>query len=429
MADYDAIVVGAGLAGSTAAYCMAKAGMSVLILERGDTAGSKNVTGGRLYAHSLEKIMPGFAAEAPVERVVTKEVITMMTEDSAFNIDFSSTKFKEDPAKVSYTVLRAPFDEWLAGKAEEAGCDVVCPARVDDFLREDGKITGIIAGEDELTADVVILADGVNSLLAQKAGLKKELTPHQVGVGAKEIIELPKDVINSRFGLEDGQGMARLMAGSLSKGLMGGGFLYTNKESICLGMIMGVEGMMKAKDRLPDMMEAFKNHPAVKPLIADGKLVEYSAHLVPEAGIHMMPTLATDNMMVAGDAAGFCINLGFTVRGMDFAIASGEAAAHTAIEAKNRGDFSMATLGGYKNRLEQSFVLKDLQTYSKAPGFIEHTTRLYNEYPELVEKVFLEMFTMDGRPAQKMYRKMFPIMRQLNILDLMKDGIKGMGAI
>ena len=84
MADYDAIVVGAGLAGSTAAYCMAKAGLSVLILERGDTAGSKNVTGGRLYGHSLERVIPGFAKEAPIERVVTREVISMMTEDSCF---------------------------------------------------------------------------------------------------------------------------------------------------------------------------------------------------------------------------------------------------------------------------------------------------------------------------------------------------------
>jgi electron transfer flavoprotein-quinone oxidoreductase len=124
MADYDAIVVGAGVSGSTAAYCMAKAGMGVLILERGDSAGSKNVTGGRLYAHSLEKIIPGFAEEAPVERRVIRETISMMTAESSFNIDFHSSRFAADPKKASYTVLRAEFDAWLAGKAEEAGCDV-----------------------------------------------------------------------------------------------------------------------------------------------------------------------------------------------------------------------------------------------------------------------------------------------------------------
>ena len=429
MADYDAIVVGAGVSGSTAAYCMAKAGMSVLILDRGDTAGSKNVTGGRLYAHSLEKIIPGFADEAPVERRVVRETISMMTAESSFNIDFHSSRFAADPKQASYTVLRSAFDAWLTGKAEEAGCDVVSPARVDDLLRQDGKIVGVIAGEDELTADVVILADGVNSLLAQRAGLKKELAPHQVGVGCKEVIELPKNVINDRFGLEDGEGMARLMAGAPSQGMMGGAFLYTNKESLSLGLIMGVGDIAKSPTRLPDMLETLKAHPAIKPLIAGGKLAEYSAHLVPEAGIHMMPDIAADNLMVVGDAAGFCINLGFTVRGMDYAIASGEAAAQTAIEAKSKGDYSNATLGGYKTRLEQGIVLKDLATYSRAPHFIEHTTRLYKEYPEMVEKIFMQMFTMDGEPAKKMLWKMLPIIREAGMFNLMKDGMKGAGAI
>jgi len=364
-----------------------------------------------------------------VERRIVRETISMMTPESSFKIDFLSSRFADDPKKASYSVLRAKLDAWLAGKAEEAGCDVVCPARVDDLLRKDGKITGVIAGDDELTADVVILADGVNSLLAQKAGLKKELDPHHVGVACKEIIELPKNVINDRFNLEDGQGMARLMAGSPSQGMMGGAFLYTNKESLCLGLIVGVGSIIKSSTRMPDLLEALKGHPDVKPLIAGGKLVEYSAHLVPEAGKKMMPTLFADNLMVVGDAAGFCINLAITVRGMDYAIASGEAAAQTAIEAKSKGDYSSATLAGYKTRLEQDIVLKDLDTYSKTPDFIEHTTRLYKEYPEMVEKIFLQMFTMDGQPAKKMIGKMLPIIREAGIFNLMKDGMKGSVAI
>jgi electron transfer flavoprotein-quinone oxidoreductase len=403
--------------------------MSVLILERGDTPGAKNVTGGRLYAHSLQKIFPGFTAEAPLERRVVRETISMMTADSCFNVDFHSLRFAEDPTKSSYTVLRAELDAWLAGKAEEAGCDLVCPARVDDLILKSGKVCGVVAGEDELTSEVVILADGVNSLLAQKAGLKKELSRHQVGVGCKEIIELPAGVINDRFGLEEGEGMARLMAGYPSRGQMGGAFLYTNKQSLCLGLIMGVDGMTRAPERLPDMLETFKQHPSLRPLIAGGKLVEYSAHLVPEAGLGMLPTLYGDNLMVVGDAAGFCINLGFTVRGMDYAVASGQAAALTAIEAKKKGDFSKDVLEGYKERLEESFVLQDLRTYAHAPDFIEHTPRMYTEYPELIEKVFLEMFTMDGEPARKMIWKMLPIMRHVNPFALLKDGIKGMRAI
>ena len=428
MADYDAIVVGAGLSGSTAAYLMAKAGLSVLVVERGDTAGSKNVTGGRLYGHSLEKIIPGFADEAPVERKVMRERITMMTEESAFTIDFAANKFA-DPASASYTVLRAEFDAWLAGKAEEAGCDVVCPAVVDDLLRdENGKIIGVIAGEDELTAEVVLLAEGVNGILAQKAGLKKELSPHHVAVGVKEIVELGEGLVNDRFNLNKGEGLAHMFAGSLSNNLVGGGFLYTNKESVSIGMVMTVAGMSKSNKRLPDMLEEFRNSSPVRPYLEGGKLIEYSAHLVPEGGINMTPTLYADNVLVLGDTAGFCLNMGYTVRGMDYAIGSAECAAQTIIEAKERGDFSAATLCGYKTRLENCFVMQDMITHKHAPDFVEHTPNLFNTYPELVQNIFLEMFTVNG-PSQLMAKKALPHVIKAGLFSLAKDGLRGARAI
>ncbi|MDR1489101.1 MAG: FAD-dependent oxidoreductase [Desulfovibrio sp.] len=427
MADYDAIVVGAGLSGSTAAYCMAKAGLSVLVVERGDAAGTKNVTGGRLYAHSLEKIIPGFADEAPVERKVVRERISMMTDESCFTADFSSSRF-QNPASASYTVLRAEFDPWLAGKAEEAGCDVVCPAVADELLRENGKITGIKAGDDELTAEVVLLADGVNSLLAQKAGLKKELSPHHVAVGAKEVVELSGGVINDRFNLNEGEGLAQLFAGSPSQGMVGGGFLYTNKSSLCIGMVVTVAHMAKSPNRLPDMLESFRQSPALKPLLEGGKIIEYSAHLVPEGGINMTPTLSADNVLVLGDAAGFCLNLGFTVRGMDYAIGSGALAAETVIEAKEKGDFSNAVLCGYQTRLENSFVMQDMRTHKNAPDFIEHTPRMFKEYPELVENIFADMFTVSG-PSKLMLKKALPYVRKAGLLNLMLDGFKGSRAL
>ena len=427
MADYDAIVVGAGLAGSTAAYCMAKAGLSVLVVERGDTAGSKNVTGGRLYGHSLEKIIPGFADEAPVQRKVTRERVSMMTDESCWTMDFHSSRF-EDPSLASYTVMRADFDAWLSGKAEEAGCDVVCPAVVDEILMENGKVVGVRAGEDELTADVVILADGVNSLLAQKLGMKDELKRHFVAVGAKEIIELPKGVINDRFQLEDHEGAAHMIAGTPSEGLFGGGFIYTNKDTLSVGLVMSVEAIAQAKTRLPDLMEKFRNSAPVKPFLEGGKLVEYSAHLVPEGGLHMIATLSRDNVLLVGDAAGFVINLGYTVRGMDFAIASGQLAAETVIEAKEKGDFSNSTLSGYKARLEKSFVLQDLRTYKNAPEFLEHTPRLFKEYPKMLEDIFTDMYTVKGN-AKLMIKKALPVVRKVGLFALLKDGFKAMRAM
>ncbi|MFH1090904.1 MAG: FAD-dependent oxidoreductase, partial [Pseudomonadota bacterium] len=214
---FDVIIVGAGPAGTVTGYVCAQAGLEVLIIERGDTPGSKNMSGGRLYGHSLEKIMPGFAAQAPVQRRVARETISMLTPQSSFSLDFQSALLCGE-GQDSYTVLRAEFDQWLAAKAEEAGAVLAGNVRVDDLLRHNGRVSGVVAGPDEMAADIVVAADGVNSLLAQKAGLKKELKPGQVSVGVKEVMALPQETINDRFGLKGDEGAARLFVGEATKG-------------------------------------------------------------------------------------------------------------------------------------------------------------------------------------------------------------------
>jgi electron transfer flavoprotein-quinone oxidoreductase len=429
MRDYEVIVVGAGLAGSTAAFCLAKEGFRVLLLERGDTAGAKNITGGRLYAHSLEKIMPGFAQRAPVERRVTRETISLMTSSSSVNVDFQHSEAEVDPEAVSYTVLRSEFDAWLAGEAEQAGCDFVSPVRVDRLHKEHGRTAGVVAGDDTMTADVVILADGINSLLAQQEGLKKELSPHSVAVGCKEIIELSESAINNRFNLRSGEGAARLFAGAPSEGLVGGGFLYTNRTTLSLGLVVTIDALGRAQTRLPDMLENFKQHPAVAPLIEGGRLLEYSAHLVPEGGLKTLPELTADNLLLVGDAANLCLNLGFTIRGMDYAIASGELAAQALIEARRNGaDYSKRGLAGYRRRLEESVVLKDMHTYRHAPGFIERPG-FYQTYPPLMEKIFLDLFRVTGEPAVLARKKVWPRIREAGIAGILADVMKGAKAV
>ena len=209
MSDFDAIVVGAGCAGSVAAYTLASAGKSVLVVERGQYAGAKNMTGGRIYTHSLKKVFPNYQ-EAPLQRKVTHERISLMSPDSNFTIDYAARELEES-GKESYTVLRGPFDQWLAEQAENAGAEFIYGIAVEDLIIEDGKVKGILAFGDEITSDVVILADGVNSLLTSKAGLSKKAPAiHQVAVGAKETIELPADVVESRFLCNPGEGASWL---------------------------------------------------------------------------------------------------------------------------------------------------------------------------------------------------------------------------
>jgi electron transfer flavoprotein-quinone oxidoreductase len=397
MSEYNAIVVGGGLAGLSAAIVMAKAGLEVMVVERGDDCGDKNVTGGRLYGHSLEKIIPGFAEEAPIERKVVKEKISLLTEGGALDIGFANEKLSSKPENASYTVLRAKFDAWLAEKAEEAGVELISGIRVDECMVEDGKVVGIRAGEDEITADVVVLADGVNSLLAQKLGMKKELEPAQVAVGAKEVIKLSEEIINERFGVKSGEGVAWMSAGDPTLGGFGGGFFYTNKDSISLGICATLSDIGHSDVSVPKMLDRFANHPAIAPYLEGGEIIEYSGHLVPEEGIHMVPELYGDGVLVTGDAAGFCINLGFTVRGMDFAIESGRLAGETVIRAKNAGNFSKAALSYYKQQIDNSFIGRDLD---QAKGFPTMLTKrgIFENLPALADDIASKLFTVDGTP-------------------------------
>lgn len=423
MADFDAIVVGAGLAGSVAAYELAKAGKEVLIVERGNFAGAKNMTGGRLYAHSLKKVFPDFEKEAPLERKICHERISLMTGDSNFTVDFSSDAM-EDESQASYSVLRGPFDQWLASKAEDAGAEAIYGIPVESLIRdESGKVCGIKAGEDEITAEVVILCDGVNSLLAQEAVVYSKPPASQIAVGVKEVFELDEQTIDDRLLCNPGEGAAWLFAGDATHGVFGGGFMYTNRTSISLGVVAGIEACASTANATPvyQMLEDLKKHPAVAPLIKGAKVVEHSGHMVPEGGINIMPPLIGDGVMLAGDSAMMCINLGYMVRGMDYAIAAGQMAGQQAVKALDAGDTSKAGLQGYVDALEQSFVLKDLRQYKDEPAFMENFDRMFNGYPVMVRDIMNSMFVVDGSPVTPMKQNVMPIVKRMGIMNILKD--------
>lgn len=422
---FAAIIVGAGPAGSTAAYLLAKEGLEVLLIEKGSAPGSKNMFGGRMYSHALNRIMPGFWEEAPVERPVAKEIITFMAEDQCLSLNIQDLSWVNPPYH-SFTLLRAEFDAWLASKAEEAGAMLACGIRVDDVLKENGRVVGIRAGEDEMLADVVIAADGVNSIIAQKAGLAKMFSPRQVATGVKQVIKLPPEVISQRFQVDGGNGAAQLFVGDCTKGMQGGGFLYTNKSTVSLGLVVKASELQKAGHKITDLVEDFKHNPHVRPLIEGGEVVEYSAHLVPEAGLNMMPQLYGDGILVTGDAAGFVLNLGYIVRGMDFAIASGEAAAKAVIEARKNNDFTRQGLSLYAQLLKESFVLKDLEFYRKAPHFLENQ-RMFKAYPQLAAGLLSKMFTVDGRPPVHLLGRILSQVKEskVGLAQLAGDGWKG----
>ncbi len=429
MADediYDLIIVGAGPAGCAAAYTAAKAGLETIVVERGNFPGAKNMTGGRMYAHSLEALLPGFASEAPVERCVTRERVSLLTREDMVTMEYATPEAK-NPADRSYTVLRAKFDQWLWSKAEEAGAQLVAGVRVDEPILRDGKVCGISAGGDELFAKVVILADGVNSILGEKLGMVKKISPHDCAVGLKEVLEFPPEIMRDRFCCHDRQGMAWLFAGSPTDGNLGGCFLYTNENSISLGLVFGLHGIENTNPSVTEMFENFKKHPGVAPLLDGGKRVEYSAHLVPEGGQRMLPQLVGDGVLIAGDAAGMCLNLGYTVRGMDLAITSGKIAAEAVIAASAKDDFSKESLAEYKKLLADSFVSKEMKMYAKLPEVLDNS-RIFEVYPAMAAGICHDMFTINGN-AESLKSTLWKHARNAGILNMAKDAFKFMGAL
>ncbi len=369
----------------------------------------------------FKEIFPDFEKEAPVERKITHERISMLSHDSNLTIDFSSALLTQ-PGKDSYSVLRAPFDAWLAEKAESEGAEYIYGIAVDDVIKDGSRVIGIKAGDDEISGDVVILADGVNSLLTQKAGLQKGVpSPNQMAVGLKETIALPQKTISDRMQCSDDEGAAWLFVGDVTKGKVGGGFLYSNRESISLGLVATLSSACTGEVPVYQMLEDFKQHPAIAPIIAGGKTVEYSGHLIPEGGYDMIPELFCDGCMVTGDAAMLCINLGYQVRGMDFAITAGKLAAETALAALAAGDTSAAVLADYKTKLDNSFVIKDLKAFRRAPAFLEHWDRMFNEYPLLCRELFTKLFLVDGTPVEPMKKKAMGALKGVGMLNLLKD--------
>jgi electron transfer flavoprotein-quinone oxidoreductase len=406
MADdkLDAVIVGGGLAGLAAAYCLADAGRRVLLLERGDEPGSKNVTGGRIYLAPIRPLLPGLFDDAPFERHVVKEALTMVDGRNTTTLSHVQDRWRHAPY-MSYTVLRLRFDQWFSARAMEKGAFVVPRRRADDLLWEDGKVAGVRAGGEEIPAHAVIAADGALSFMAEKAHLRQPLVPSRHAVAVKEVYGLDSGAIEERFGLDPGEGAAHLFMGSITKGRFGGGFLYTNKDSLSVGLVLGMDALMQGSEQfdVPSLMEEFESLPEIARYIKGAELKEYSAHIITEAGVGGLSRLFTDGMVVAGDAAGFALNMGVTVRGMEFAVASGVIAARVIDEALKKNDFSAQFLSLYEKRLRESFVIKDMETFRHTADVLSNP-RLFTVYPACISSLLDAVFTVGEGPRKGLYR-------------------------
>jgi electron transfer flavoprotein-quinone oxidoreductase len=402
----DVCIVGAGPAGATAALILARAGLDVMLFERGRFPGAKNVMGGIFYRQALESILPEQVASAPLERPIAQQRVMLMEGDSTVEAAFRDESFAKPPYN-SFSVLRAVFDKWYAEQAEAAGAFLINETTVESLLWEDGKVVGVRTGraDGDMRCDVVIAADGVNSLLAKEAKLHPEWKTDMVALAVKEIIELDQQKIEDRFNLENGEGAACEFITDLTRGGLGLGFLYTNMETVSLGIGVLLSDVVAKKLNPNDLIEAVKLQPGIRRYIAGGETREYLAHLIPEGGYRAVPPVACDGMLLAGDAAMLVNSL--HREGSNLAVESGRLAAQTVLEAKKLGDYSAAGgLSSYQKKLAESFVMKDLYKYRDFFGYLHRKPKFLSEYPGLVMKVLREALTVDGEPKRDKQKRL-----------------------
>ncbi len=423
---FDCIVVGAGPAGLSAALTLVKAGVEVAVLERGEYPGSKNVMGGILFTPVLDKLLPEFWKSAPVERFVTHRRYSVLSKEGEAAFDFKTAAYGEPDYNNSWTVLRAKFDRWFADQVEEAGAMIIPGMMVSELLVKDGRVTGVKTepGGDELNCDVVICCEGANSFLAEQVGLRKPHDPKHLAVAVKEVIGLPQDEIESRFHLNGNEGCAYEIFGQAVQGTFGSGFLYTNKESISIGVGSTIHDMKRHELNPNDVLEGFKKHPAIAPLVKGGESLEYAAHMIPEGGYSHMPKLTMSGLILTGDAAGF-VNASHYHEGSNLAMASGVHAAETVIAAKEKGDFSEATLSGYRDKLENSFVFKDLKKFQKFSGFLNDNPHLLRDYPDSIIGLLTDYFRISEKPKAQIEKDVIAkFRREIGIINFAKDMYK-----
>lgn len=462
--NIDAIVVGAGPAGISAALTIKRGGRNVVVLERAANFGSKNMFGGAVYLNSIKSILPETYQNAPYERFIVNHSYSFLNDKGS--IDIKAQDFED---KTTATVLRPKFDSWLVDEAKKEGVFFAPKTLVKKLIFKNGTVIGVKTEQEKYFAPIVIIADGANSLLAREIGLRSEYFPKDMVLSVKETMKLDKNIMEERFhldknskdgamyeffgGLTDFYGADILdtagensindagggVKGSVNGGAGGGAkfclnkkgkkqitpfaisFLYTFNDMISLGLGVSLEDLSQYKINPNDLLEKLKSHPSVKNLIKDAETCEYSAHLIPEGGYNNLPKLYASGVMVIGDAAGLINSAHF--EGTNFAIESGKLAGETAIIALNLDNYKYNILKIYEEKLRRSFILKDLKSYRNVVETIySRKNSLLKYYPDKMGEFFHTLHCVDNKPKKAKFRAFAgKFFAQRSVIEMFRD--------
>jgi len=421
--EFDVIVVGAGPAGAAAALTLARKGVNVLMLDKARIPGERSMTGGILFGDfpnemGMVSLVPDFESTAPLERrIISHEVVILdqpdMKKGTSRYYRLSKTSF---PARVGifpisfetghdYSVLRRPFDRWFANVAVQVGAMLSTENTAESLIIENGVVVGVKTTHEELRADLVIDASGVTSTLVAEAGLRERLSPRQLYHGIKRVYKLDSPTIEKRFRLPQGEGRAVFFLGDFMHQIGGGAFIYTNKESLSVGLVVSMDSLIRRTTehfdevgKLLDVQDEFEAHPMVAELLDGAQAVEYAAHNIPKGHKAILKRPYADGFLVAGDALGSFVKIGPMIDGMRRAITSGIMAANTYIQASTSGSYRSKNLSRYRDFLTP--IYEDVNR-SGRDSFISESAFTYHTLPRLLfaTKFLSSVYSFEPRPS------------------------------
>ena len=401
---HDCVVVGAGPAGSAAALQMARDGLDVVFLERGNRPGEKNVMSGILFTDKLATLVPNFRDRAPLERCITSGyTMYYLGEDGVLRLPGLRNYGRSRRSPPYFTVFRSEFDAWFAQEAVDAGAELFTATLVEDLLWEDGRGAVVRTRRGDLRARVVIGADGVNSTVAEKSELRTQPLPTEVSLIVREVLDLPPEQIEERFVLEPDEGTISLFTGVITGPAGNKGVyyteLYTNRDSLSLTTEVPLDVLQVCGVPVYDVLAARERHPYIARLTRGATLREYQAHLIPRGGVAELDCLYGDGVLLAGDAGKFVTKDGV---GSWPAMASGTAAARAVKHACEKGDFSRTTLAVYRDLLEEEGLVDSQREARQDWNYYRQHREALAEYPDRVVQVARRYFE-SWLPGQREY--------------------------